>query len=351
MSAAGDISPKLKGKKSLPIDISYPLGGVENTNNSNWIVKPAETKTISTAAFGSGQAASNIAIGYGAYATMQTSESDGSIAIGSNAVATNSGAIRIGNAPNYNDPSQINGAKGANSIVIGNGGRTGNAWGIAIGTGAWAGATATIAIGQSANPSGGNSLAIGNYTAAAGTNSVAIGYGALIECAAAANYSVAFGTAAKTDFVGEFTYETGAFALAGDAKSSWFGLLTTTTSATSLELGTGSSATAVHTNRIVLTNDSTYMFDMDLIARNTATDTESAAWNLKFAIRRGTNAASTTLIGTPVKTIFGQDTGATTWDVSVVADTTNGRPNISVTGEAAKTIRWVGNVRMTKVNG
>jgi|688.fasta_scaffold31251_9 hypothetical protein len=351
MSAAGDISPRLKGKKSLPIDISYPLGGLENTNNSNWIIKPAETKSITTAAFASGYAASNIAIGYGAYASMQTNEIDGSIAIGSNAVSTYSGAIRIGNAPNNNDTTQIQGAKGANSIAIGQSTRSSGGHAIAIGTSAIGGAVGAIAIGQSANPSGSYSIGLGGGVTVTGNYSLAIGYGSLIECSAVANNSVAIGIAAKTEFNGEFTYGTGAFSLAGDAKSSWFGLLTTTTSATSLELGTGSSATAVHTNRLVLSNDSTYMFDVDIVARNTATDTESAAWNLKFAIRRGTNAASTTLIGTPVKTIFGQDTGTTTWDISVVADTTNGRPNISVTGEAAKTIRWVGNARMTKVTG
>ena len=38
-----------------------------------------------------------------------------------------------------------------------------------------------------------------------------------------------------------------------------------------------------------------------------------------------------------------------TWGVAVAADTTNGRPAITVTGEAGKTIRWVANVRMTTV--
>jgi hypothetical protein len=93
------------------------------------------------------------------------------------------------------------------------------------------------------------------------------------------------------------------------------------------------------------------MFDCDIIARNTGDDTQSAAWNLKFAIRRGAAASNTTLIGSPVKTVFGQDTGATNWNVTVTADTTNGRPNISVTGEASKTIFWVANIRMTKVTG
>jgi len=87
------------------------------------------------------------------------------------------------------------------------------------------------------------------------------------------------------------------------------------------------------------------------VARNIATDTESAAWNLKFAIRRGAAAANTALIGTPVRTTIGVDAGVVGWDVGVTADTTNGRPNIQVNGESGKTIRWVANIRMTKVSG
>jgi hypothetical protein len=102
---------------------------------------------------------------------------------------------------------------------------------------------------------------------------------------------------------------------------------------------------------IALVNDSTYMFDCDIVARNTATDAESKVLNLKFGIRRGAAAANTALIGTPTKTVYGEDSGTSTWDVNVTADTTNGRPNISVTGEASKTIRWVANIRMTKVSG
>ena len=123
-----------------------------------------------------------------------------------------------------------------------------------------------------------------------------------------------------------------------------------TTNATVTEVGF-SLAGNTPTNYIALTNDSSYIFDCDIIARNTATDTESKAWNLKFAIRRGTSAANTALIGSATKTVVGEDTGTSSWDVSVTADTTNGRPNISVTGEAAKTIRWVANIRMTKVTG
>jgi hypothetical protein len=127
-------------------------------------------------------------------------------------------------------------------------------------------------------------------------------------------------------------------------------IVTSNNTATELRTSLGE-ATTTPTGVLVLTNDSTYLFDVDIVARNTATDTESKVWNLKFGIRRGTNAASTALIGSPTIVVYGEDTGTTAWAVAVTADTTNGRPNITVTGETSKTIRWVANVRMTKVAG
>ena len=54
-----------------------------------------------------------------------------------------------------------------------------------------------------------------------------------------------------------------------------------------------------------------------------------------------------TLIGSE-KTEVAEDTAA--WDVNVTADTTNGRPDIEVTGEAAKNIDWYASVRHTWIN-
>lgn len=170
----------------------------------------------------------------------------------------------------------------------------------------------------------------------------------------AATLSQAYGDNAYIEMSAEATWGFGIFSALGDKKISVIGCHTTTTSAAAAEIGTATNnslASSTPTGRIVLTNDSTYLFDCDIVARNTATDTQSKVWNVKFGIRRGTSAANTALIGTPTYTVFGEDTGTSTWNVSVTADTTNGRPNISVTGEASKTIRWVANIRMTKVTG
>lgn len=259
-------------------------------------------------------------------------------------------------------------AAGTNSIAIGSGASASQTNTVAIGNGATAsGANASIAIGEAATASGGRAIAIGYGANANGSNSInfcgANGVGSsaiLISTGSAGSYAFASQTGAigignyfRTDFIGEIAFATGAFDTdVTGPKASIVPMWTTTTSVTPVELGTGAATSSTApTNRIVLTNDSSYIFDCDVVARNTATDAESAMYNLKFGIRRGTNAASTTLVGTPVLTVIGEDTGTTGWDVTVTADTTNGRPNISVTGEAAKTIRWAANIRMTKVAG
>jgi hypothetical protein len=165
------------------------------------------------------------------------------------------------------------------------------------------------------------------------------------------------GAAAVPDGPGHFCYANGSFASSplGSALGGMYVLRMTTTTNTTTEFGLSSAfgniSSPTPSGFLALVNDSTYMFDCDIVARNTATDTESSVWNLKFGIRRGVAAANTAVIGTPTKVIYGQDTGTTTWDVNATADTTNGRPAITVTGEAAKTIRWVANIRVTKVTG
>ena len=296
-----------------------------------------------------------VAIGYSA---LVNSSSDGAVSIGQNSNITNSAGQSV--AIGYNAAAGKNNTPG--SIAIG--ANSSATQGVAIGSSAGAGTNSwtsyAIAIGPSAlaqsgstyTHTGGISIGYSCNTTIAGAQDT-IGHIAIGMLAASGyNSAVALGSYAKTESAGEVAFGLGRFAAAADAKSSVIMGYMTTTTATPTEVGlTTNAASTTPTNKITLTNDSSYIFDCDIIARNTANDTETAGWNLKFVIRRGTNAASTSLVGSATKTVLAQDTGTTTWDVSVTADTTNGRPNISVTGEAAKTIRWVANIRMTKVSG
>ena len=84
-------------------------------------------------------------------------------------------------------------------------------------------------------------------------------------------------------------------------------------------------------------------------ARRTDADNESAGYKFEGVIDRNTNAASTALVGAVTKTVLAEDTVA--WDCDVTADTTNGALSITVTGEAAKSIKWTGFVTIAESNG
>ncbi len=89
-------------------------------------------------------------------------------------------------------------------------------------------------------------------------------------------------------------------------------------------------------NRITIATDTTKMFDIKILSRRTDTGSESAGYILQCVIR---NVAGTvTQVGSTLKTVIAEDTAA--WDVSCVADNTNKSINISVKGQAAKTVAW-----------
>lgn len=341
----------------------------------------------------------SIAIGSSATTTTNTS----AVAIGASASAAGTSGIAIGNAATGGNgiaigPSAVANL-GSNSIAIGNGATANNGRGVAIGDGAIAATTSSgsnsVAIGYSANASG----ISGQHNVAIGTNastnsnstegSIAIGFTALARSSSGTilrgaiaigynanavspglgnaiggialghecttnllNAAMSVGSNTSVDIAGSMAFSMGGFAAKGDVQLGWIPMYVVTSNATATELKTGNGKLSTTPAAvIVLTDDSSYIFDCDIVARNTATDAESAMYNLKFGIRRGAAAANTALVGTPVLTVIGEDTGTTSWDVTVTADTTNGRPNISVIGEAAKTIRWVANIRMTKVSG
>lgn len=240
---------------------------------------------------------------------------------------------------------------GVNAIVMGNAATATNS-SLVIGTSAFGAGPTAIAIGTSANGSS-NAIAIGSSAIANANavNSIAIGNSTSVIHALA----VSLGQEAKSANQCAMVLGLGYFSAAGDAAITTQQAWMTTSNATPTTLGIATNYTGpgltTPTGFIALSNDSSYLFDCDIVARNTATDTESAMYNLKFGIRRGAAAANTAIVGSPVLTVIGQDTGTTTWDVTVTADTTNGRPSIQVTGQASKTIRWLANISITKVSG
>jgi hypothetical protein len=140
-----------------------------------------------------------------------------------------------------------------------------------------------------------------------------------------------------------FQHAAGNFAVAGDAKTGQYVAKTSTTTNTPTELLINGA------QRLVLANDSTWKFEVHVVARRTDADDESAAYTFQGCIDRNGSAATTALVGTVLTTVVAEDTAA--WDVTVDADTTNGSLRIQVTGENAKTIRWVAFIRTVEVTG
>lgn len=153
--------------------------------------------------------------------------------------------------------------------------------------------------------------------------------------------AIALGSAATASRIGELAHASGQFAASGDAQSIELVLRNTTTDATVTDLFLdGASA------RAVLDDNSALTFTVQIIG-TTAGGTEIGGYRFDGVMKRGTGAASVAFSGTPSKNILGENVAA--WDAAVVADTTNGALAVRVTGEAAKTIRWVATVRATQV--
>ena len=130
----------------------------------------------------------------------------------------------------------------------------------------------------------------------------------------------------------------GAFSVAGDAQCSKVMRRVQTTSATLASMTT-----------VGLPDNSTYMFEVSIVARRTDDINESAAYKLTGCIDRYIGEASTSLVGEVTKTVIAEDVPA--WDVTVIGNPSSGGLTIQVTGEAAKTIRWVAKIDLVEVSG
>jgi len=123
------------------------------------------------------------------------------------------------------------------------------------------------------------------------------------------------------------------------------GVATTDATATVLRSNTSAATT---TNQVILPNNSAYYFRGECIAGKTAAG-DTKGWYIEGVIKRGANAAATSIVGTATVTSNYADAGASTWNVTATADTTNGGLKIEVTGQAATTIRWVCQIRTTEM--
>jgi hypothetical protein len=171
---------------------------------------------------------------------------------------------------------------------------------------------------------GANSYAQGSGSKATGLNTVATGAG----------------TDARLP--GGNVYANGAFTSAGDAQIGQYVMRNITTDDTASELFLDGAAA-----QFVLQDNSAVTFELTMTALRTDASGGAASYMFVGGIRRDTGAASTTITGSVSKVIVAETNAQ--WGCDVVADTTTGALKVVVTGQAAKTIRWVARLDTVEV--
>ncbi len=196
--------------------------------------------------------------------------------------------------------------------------------------------------------SGSNNTQSGNYGTQSGYNNTQSGHYSTQH--GSSNTQIGNHGTQHGNFANDFglfaaiTHSAGRFSAPGDAQKIELIARIETTDATPSEMFLDGNS-----QRITLRIDSTYYFRAKIAARRTDANNESAIYTLEGGIDCNTNAASTAIVGTVTKTVLAEDSVA--WDVSATADTTNGTLKLTVTGEAAKTIRWVAWIELVQVTG
>ena len=185
----------------------------------------------------------------------------------------------------------------------------------------------------------GSTISGGCYNTASGDSStVSGGYS---NTASGVYSAIAGGYHTKADKYGQHAQASGQFAATGDAQGSVLILRKETTNATQTALNLDGS-----TLLIGLDEDATYAFEAHVVTRRTDANNESAYFILRWCADRNPGEAAA-LVGTVDVTVVARDIAA--W--AATADCSGNDTRILVTGEAAKTIRWVARVIMTEVHG
>ena len=260
-----------------------------------------------------------------------------------------------------------NQATGAYSF-IGGGGDAGTAANRNVASGDWSfvgGGGRNVASGGGSVVCGGGTdgLSFGTQTASGSSSAIVGGYG---NSATGSFSAVAGGfnnTAAGSSTIilgGRFGFSRSINGMAvipasanpitgslGVSQSAILVLARQTTDATPTVLCSDANA-ASGVNQVILPNNSAYFFRGEVISGVTGGG-NTKGWTIEGVIKRGANAASTALVGTPTVTSSFADAGASTWTIAVTADTTNGGLAVTFTGQAGTTIRTVAQIRTTEM--
>jgi hypothetical protein len=342
---------------SLLLDGTAIGGGGADLYAANESSPQAQPSATGTNAVAIGDDA--VASGEHSFAAMLDSEASGtqSIAIGRNALSSGSLATAIGYAAT---------SAGSQSVALGQA--------YASGTDSFAAAIDNNT--SSYGATGNNSIAGGYLNKATGSDSIAWGGDSNVTANSQAtvvggwlnvNYggystivggrgNVIYGSYSRAggfnsytgDNVGKDVWATDDFSTAGDSQTAKRVLMAATTDATATVLTT-QRGTPNANNQVSLPNNGAQTFSGTIIARQSAADGSNyASWEIKGALLRDANAASTVLGNGIVNKLFAT-AGASAWAIALTADTTNGCLKIEATGAAATNIRWVSTVHTSEV--
>ena len=278
---------------------------------------------------------------------------------GGNNQATGSYSF-IGGGGDAGTAANRNVASGDYSVVVGGRNNTASGIGSFIGGGGFdgsssqantaSGTTSVLCGGQSNTSSGTGSVVGGGVINIANTTGATV-VGGYQNSANAGMSTVVGGRYGNTRSITGylvFPAQNGAVAAGGGFSQAALLILgTQTTDATATALRSDASAAGT-TNQVILPNNSAYLFKATVISGVTGGGNTSG-WKLEGVIKRGANAASTTIVGSVTTTLLAQDAGASGWAIAATADTTNGGLRITFTGQASTTIRTVCKVETTEM--
>lgn len=165
------------------------------------------------------------------------------------------------------------------------------------------------------------------------------------------NNSVALGVSALATGVGCFSFASGQYAATGDCQVNHWVLRRTSTDDTPLLLTSdgntqGNPSGNNNHNIMFVQLNTTYAFDILVVARRTDAANEGAAWKISGLVHRF--SGNPTIVGTPTVTVLG-DTSAGVWQVQALAHSSSQSIAVAVTGEIGKTIRWAAYATLIKI--
>jgi hypothetical protein len=237
----------------------------------------------------------------------------------------------------------LNLASGSRSVISGGDGNTssGVLATVSGGTGSTASGTASVVSGGNTNLSSGDASVISG-----GIDNTSSAYGSVIiggeKNLASGLYSTVLGGAyAVANKRGMVAHAASKFSADGDNQREYYELSKTTTDDTPTIL-TADNAAPDSTNTIAIESGAAYVFEVMVVGKDTSTGDIIVLSETGFV----KNVAGTTTNGRTTVYSFSEFSTAA---ISVAANDTDDRLDITVTGEAATTIRWGATVTMRKV--